>query len=624
MKLLLINPKFPESYWSLKWAVDNFLPTKRTVNPPLGLTTVAALCPGHWDVEIVDENIQTVPLRPEANIIGVCGMSAQFERQKELLAFFKRKGYYVVAGGSQASLCPEDYESFTNTVVSGEAEYIWPEFCRDFEAGSPKRLYKETGSVSLADSPVPRFDLLDLHKYRAVSLQFSRGCPYNCEFCDIIVMFGRRPRTKPLEQVEKELDELRKQGIRSVFFVDDNLIGHKKRAKELLRLLIDYEQKHDNGFRFGTETSLNVAADDELLSLFRSANFEWLFIGIESPNEASLKETGKTQNMNQDMLASVRKIYSYGVDVLGGFIIGFDNDSTEIFDKQYDFIEKSGILLSMIGLLTAVPKTPLYERLAKENRIIPDVNGADNSKLRTNFKPKRMTYQEMIDGYRSLHYRLFSDRSISTRIRNKVRYFTRADLKVEFTRQESLWLLRQFLSRALLPGGFSRIFYFLRSFPWRKPKLIPLVISNWIMGLSMRNYMNRHFVGEFRKDDRRVQRHVARMKRVFQHRRHKGALGVTAREFADKAAAVRISINGRIQPASFKSIGRHVEHLMQKTRSSVTIHIAEFPKEQLEPLTSLLKRLSRYGDRIHIQMDGRSRHLIPVDSSVFNIDLQPE
>ncbi|UCH82613.1 MAG: radical SAM protein [Candidatus Latescibacterota bacterium] len=624
MKLLLINPKFPESFWSLKWAVDNFLPTKRTVNPPLGLATVAALCPHDWDVEIIDENVHTIPLRPDADIIGVCGMSVQYERQKELLSFFRRGGYYVVAGGSHASLCPEDYESCAHTVVSGEAEYIWPEFCRDFIAGTPKHFYRETGNVSLADSPVPRFDLLDLDKYKAVSVQFSRGCPYRCEFCDIIVMFGRKPRTKPLAQIESELDELRNHGVSSVFFVDDNLIGNKKCAKALLKMLAEYERKHRHGFVFGTEASINVASDEELLSLFRDANFKWLFIGIESPDAESLEETGKTQNLNRDMLASIRKIYSYGIDVLGGFIIGFDNDSADVFDKQNEFIEKSGILMSMIGLLTAIPKTPLYKRLKKEKRLIPSKAAADNSKLRTNFVPKRMTYRQMVDGYSSLHYRLFSDRSISTRVRNKVRHFTHPPLEIEFSLRQKLWLLQRFFVRGLLPGGFSRLFHFFRSCPWGKPKLIPVVISSWITGLSMRDYVNRHFVREFEGDGKRVRRQVARMKRVFGHRRHQGALGVTMREFAHKAAAVRISMNGRIQPVSLKSIGGHVEHLMQKTRSSVSIHIADFPKEQLELLTGLLKRLSKYGDRIHIHLDKPSRRIITVDSSVFNLGLRPE
>ena len=236
-RLLLINPRFPESFWSFRWAIDSVLSNKRTVNPPLGLATVAALSPPEWQVEIVDENIETIPLKPTADIIGVCGMGVQFRRQKELLSYYRGLGYYVVAGGSYASLCPERYETLADTVVAGEAEYIWKEFCRDFEAGKQRALYEEKGVVALEDSPTPRFELLKLDRYTNISLQFSRGCPFRCEFCDIIVMFGRKPRTKSCEQVGRELDALRALGARNVFFVDDNFIGDKNVAKDLLRYL---------------------------------------------------------------------------------------------------------------------------------------------------------------------------------------------------------------------------------------------------------------------------------------------------------------------------------------------------------------------------------------------------
>ena len=252
MKLLLINPKFPESFWTYKFAMEKILSGKRYLNPPLGLATLAALSPQDWEIDVIDENIESIPLRPEADIVGVCGMGVQFKRQQALLTFYRKQGYYVVAGGSYASLCPEEYETLADTVVAGESEYIWPEFCNDYASGNPKKLYHETGTVSLHDCPVPRFDLLKLDKYSSVSLQFSRGCPFRCEFCDIIVMFGRKPRTKSHEQVGRELDELRKQKVLSAFFVDDNLIGNKKEAKALLRFLIDYQKKHDYTFSFGT------------------------------------------------------------------------------------------------------------------------------------------------------------------------------------------------------------------------------------------------------------------------------------------------------------------------------------------------------------------------------------
>jgi radical SAM superfamily enzyme YgiQ (UPF0313 family) len=623
MKLLLINPRFPESFWSFKWAVRTMLPGKRTLNPPLGLATLAGMCPDGWEVEIVDENIQTIPLRPQADIVGICGMGVQFPRQKELLSFYRSRGYFVVAGGSYASLCPESFETIADAVIAGEAEYIWPEFCRDFEAGRPKPLYHETGVVSLADSPTPRFDLLDLDKYQAASLQFSRGCPFRCEFCDIIVMFGRKPRTKPIESVRRELDELRRHGVRSVFFVDDNLIGNKPKAKELMRFLRDYQREHDYQFHFGTEASLNLAHDDELLRLFREANFQWVFIGIESPDEDSLRETKKMQNTNQDILTSVRKIYSYGIDILAGFIIGFDNDTTKTFDLQYDFITKSGIQSAMIGLLTAVPKTPLYERLEREDRLITDVLSSDNSKLRTNVIPKGMTYGEMIDGYRSLHYRLFNDRVIAERIRNKTRYITPTINSTKYSRN-MLSMLGRFVVGALLPGGVSRWYHFVRSLPLRKPRLIPMVIEDWVLGLSMRDYMDRHFVREYREDTKHVQIYVDKIRTAFRDRQHKGALGVSFSEFKNAAAAVSISMNGLLERRSFHSVARHAEHLLENTRSTITLHIEEFHQAQLKQLSQLLERLSRYGDRIHIRMDDASRRIIAIDSSVFNLILHSD
>jgi radical SAM superfamily enzyme YgiQ (UPF0313 family) len=626
VKLLLINPKFPESFWSYKWALDNYLPGKRTLNPPLGLATLAALCPTDWDIEIVDENTETVPLQPEADIVGVCGMAVQHARQKELLAFYKHKGYFVVAGGSYASLCPEAFESLADSVVSGEAEYIWPEFCRDYMAGKPQALYHETGTVSLSDSPTPRFDLLDLDKYQAVSLQFSRGCPFRCEFCDIIVMFGRKPRTKSPEQVGRELDELRARNVRSVFFVDDNLIGNRPRAKELLRFIADYQRKHNYTFRLGTEASINLARDKELLALFREANFQWVFIGIESPDEESLKETKKMQNVNQDLLASVHAMHAHKIDVLGGFIIGFDNDTTEVFEKQYQFITKSGIQSAMIGLLTAVPKTPLYERLEAEGRLVAGEHVSDNSKLKTNVIPKGMTYDEMVDGYRALHFRLFSDRGIADRIKNKTRFMAH-HFPIQgtiYTPKETVQLSIRFFIRTVMGGGPKRMYHFLRTIPFAKPKLFPMVVSDWVVGLSMKSYMDRHFVQEYREDTRRVMRHVERMKETFRHHRHEGALGVSARESANAAAAVWISMKGRLEPRSFKSITAQVEHLMQNTRSSVTFQIAGFNREQHPQLARLLKRLSRYGDRIHFHMDENSRKVITIDSSVFNLGLQSE
>lgn len=622
MKLLLINPKVPESFWSFKWALERIVANEKTLNPPLGLATLAALCPADWDVEIVDENVESVPLRPDADVVGVCGMGVQFARQKELLGFYRRKGYYVVAGGSYASLVPEAYLPLADTVCAGEAEYIWPEFCRDYETGSPKKLYRETGVVSLADSPTPRFDLLDFSKYRTASLQFSRGCPFRCEFCDIIVMFGRKPRTKPLDLVRRELDELRRHKVRSVFFVDDNFIGNKPRAKELLRYLAAYQKDHRYTFEFGTEVTITLANDSELLDLFHDANFKWVFIGIESPDENSLKETKKLQNAGVNLTASLRTIYSRGIDVLAGFIVGFDNDTNAVFDKQYDFIMESGIQSAMIGLLTAAPKTPLYERLEKEGRLIPGAFTSDNSKLRTNVMPKGMTYDEMITGYRRLHYRLFSDRGIADRIKAKNRHFRHASIPLDCRRLEALRILGRFFTRGLVTGGWPRVFHFLRSIPFGRPAMIPSVITDWITGLSMRDYMDRHFVTEFNEDTRRVRQYVDKVKEVFAHRRHEGRLGISFEEVKNAAASVSISMKGRMERESFLSVAKHAEALLANTRASITIRIEEFQRPQLKYMKSLLNRLSRYADRIRISTDESSRRIIGVDSSLYNLALQ--
>jgi len=623
MKLLLINPRFPESFWSFKWAVDNIMPRDiRTINPPLGLATLAALSPLEWEIEIIDENIETIPLHPVADIIGICGMGVQFQRQKELLRFYRNRGYYVVAGGSYASLCPEYYQTLADTVIAGEAEYIWKKFCADFDKGSPGKLYKECEEVSLEDSPTPRFDLLKLDKYQAVSLQFSRGCPYRCEFCDIIVMFGRKPRVKSFEQVGRELDELRKLNITNVFFVDDNLIGNKPVAKKLMAYLRDYQKEHGYKFLFGTEASLNLAQDDELLDLFAQANFGWVFIGIESPDEESLKETLKFQNTRADILGSIRHVYSYGIEVLAGFIIGFDNDTVRTFDLQYNFIQNSGIQAAMIGLLTAVPKTPLYERLEKDGRLIKDASGTDNTKLGTNLLPKGMTYEEMVNGYRELYYRLLDDSTIADRIINKTTYMKNPLFRSTYGIRDQLRSLKNFLINGILPGGFSRTYHFLRTFPFTRLDMAPLVIQDWTIGISMRNYVDRHFIRVTDEESSLAKNHLATFEESFGRYLDKGVLEVSLKKVRNAANTLSISMKGMLDGEFFEHIGTHLENVLKNTPSSVTLNIEELHEAQRQHLHRLINRLSRYGDRIYIAVHEKLRDKVHIDSSVFNLVLE--
>jgi len=621
VRLLLVNPRFPESFWSFKWALDRTLTGKRAVNPPLGLATLAALSPPDWAITIVDENIESLPLAPEADLIGVCGMGVQFNRQKELLAFYRSRGYFAVAGGSYASLCPEAYESLADAVVAGEAEYIWKEFCRDFEAGVPKRLYHETGVVDLTESPVPRFDLLRVDKYQSMSLQFSRGCPFQCEFCDIIVMFGRRPRTKAVEQVGRELDLLRQLGARNVFFVDDNLIGNKRTAKELLRFLREYQRQHDYRFHFGTEASLNLAQDPELLQLFPAAGMEWVFIGIESPDEASLREAQKLQNTRQDILSSVRTIYAAGIDILAGFIVGFDHDTVETFQRQHEFILQSGIQASMIGLLTAAPKTPLYARLKAEGRVIEGANNADNTKLTTNVVPKRMSMEELVTGYQRLHQRLFADVGIAARVRNKLRHLRRpADNRHSLG--QSLAILRRLIVHGLLPGGPGRVVRFIGSLPFLRPRLMAQTIEDWIVGLSMRDYVDRHFQGAAVPSPGLVPSYLPALERAFRRYREAGALEISLTEVRSRTAELSVRLRGQLDRGFFVRARRHLERALRESSASVALHIDALHEAHVPHLERLLRRLSRHGDRIRITVHEKLQGAVHVDSSVFHLSLE--
>ncbi|MFN9478567.1 MAG: radical SAM protein, partial [Betaproteobacteria bacterium] len=596
MRLLLINPKFPESFWTFKWVIDEILPGRRASNPPLGLATLAALCPPDWEVTIVDENVESLPLAPDADIVGVCGMGVQFARQCELLAYYRARGHYVVAGGSYASLCPEKYAGLVDTVVAGEAEYIWPQFCADYAVGCAQPLCREEGTVALTDSPVPRFDLLKLDRYSMASLQFSRGCPYRCEFCDIIVMFGRRPRVKSLEQVGRELDALRAQGVRRAFFVDDNLIGNRPRALELLAFLADYQQRHGYRFSFGTEASLNLARDDELLRRFRAANFTWVFIGIETTDEASLKETLKTQNTGGDILADVRRLYAYGIDVLAGFIVGFDHDTLATFEQQRRFIMDSGIQSAMIGLLHAMPRTPLYERLEREGRLRATDSDCDNTRASTNIVPKSMDYDAMIEHYEALYRDLLTDAAIATRVRNKRRAMRNPLYGGGFTPRETAQILWRLLTRGILPGGPRRWWAFARSVPWLAAEHIPWAISDWIIALSMADTTRRRLAPPAPAAG--AERWIDALRRAVAPALADGRAALhVARQ---PARALTLTLRGLPDAACCRRAARALELLLARTPGTVTLHVEALRDAAGPPVQPVLRRLRRHGDRVSV------------------------
>jgi radical SAM superfamily enzyme YgiQ (UPF0313 family) len=403
MKMYLIAPKNPESFWTF----DRILPSlgKQCVFPNLALPTIAALTPPPHEVVLCDENVEAIDFDTDADVVGITGFVIHKRRMLEIAAAFRRRGKLVVAGGPFATLCPEELAAHVDVTFVGEAEYLWPRFVRDYETGRWPSEYRAGDKPSMHDSPLPRFDLLKVDRYRSMAIQFGRGCPFNCEFCDIIVMYGRRPRTKSVAQLLAEVDAVHRLGVANVFVVDDNFIGNKKEAKALLTGLSAWQQAHGYPIEFMTEVSLNVAQDAELLGLLKQANFAVVFVGIESPRAASLLETNKTQNIREDIVTSVHRIQAAGIEVMAGMIVGFDNDDVSIFDEQFRFIEEARIPISMTGMLNAVPKTPLHARLKAAGRLIADSVG--DQFIYTNIVPSRMSRLELYEGYRALLSRLY-------------------------------------------------------------------------------------------------------------------------------------------------------------------------------------------------------------------------
>jgi hypothetical protein len=428
-------------------------------------------------------------------------------------------------------------------------------------------------------------------------------------------MFGRKPRVKPLEQVGRELDALRAQGIVRVFFVDDNLIGNRPACKSLLRFLKDYQARHNYRFSFGTEASLNMAQDTELLELLRDAGFGWVFIGIESPDPASLKETLKTQNLQHDILDSIRRIYAYGIEVMAGFIIGFDNDTADTFEAQYQLITASGIQAAMVGLLLALPKTPLYERLEKAGRLRPHEHDADNSKLGSNVVPLRMDYDAMVDGYRALYQRLTTDENIALRIRNQLRQLGRPVYTGGYSPREGLAIVARLFFKGIVPGGLSRIALFLRTFPWRQPSHLAMWASDWITGLSMQGYVKHHFAAA-NAEQPLLERRVAAVRSALARYLEAGKVTLSFRQ-PDVTLSMQALLDGKF----FRRAGRRLERLLKHTGARLTLRIDALPTQHHAHLTALLSRLTRYGDRVSIVVDERLRSLVHIDSSMFNLVL---
>jgi len=415
MKVLLVYPRSPDTFWSFKHVL-RFV-SKRAAFPPLGLLTVAAMLPREWTLELVDMNV--TDLRDDdlrrADYIMLSGMIVHRSSAHDVAARCAALGKTVIAGGPLFTTGHHDFPEIPHFVL-GEAEDVIGQLVEDMRRGAVKPEYRAAEWPDVRKTPVPRWDLLRMSDYVTMPVQFSRGCPFTCEFCDIVIMNGRVPRTKTPAQVVRELEALRLAGWKKmVFIVDDNFIGNRKRARELLGAMIEWRARVRATMGFLTEASVNLADHEDLCELMVATGFKKVFLGIETPSASGIDECGKTQNSRRDLAETVRTLQRSGLEVMGGFIIGFDTDPPDIFARQYEFIQRTGVVTAMVGLLTALPQTALYQRLAREGRLLAETRG-NNTDAAVNFAT-RLDRDYIISGYRELMRKLYAPRDYNRRIR---------------------------------------------------------------------------------------------------------------------------------------------------------------------------------------------------------------
>jgi len=491
MKILLVYPQYPDTFWSFRYALK--FVSKKASFPPLGLLTVAAMLPESWEKKLIDMNVSQLTDEDIswADFVFISAMVVQADSVKEVIKRCQNLETRTVAGGP---LFTTGYREFREVdhLVLGEAEVTLPLFIKDLAERKPQRVYLSKARPEIRETPTPLWSLINQKKYSSMSLQYSRGCPFNCEFCDIIILNGHRPRTKSGEQVIAELEVLYSSGWRSgVFFVDDNFIGNKKKLKEeILPAVIKWQKSKKYPFVLSTEASINLADDDTLMQMMAEAGFDRVFVGIETPNEESLAECNKAQNRNRDLVASVKKIQNHGLEVQGGFIVGFDSDPLSIFRSQINFIQKSGIVTAMVGLLNAPTGTRLHQRLKKENRLVRAFTG-DNNDISLNFIPK-MNSATLIDGYKHILSTIYSPKQYYERVKAFLKEYRPTIKKNKLHSYE----LEAFLKSIWVLGFREKG----RRYYWRLflltlmkyPRKLPISITMSVYGYHFRKVMEKY------------------------------------------------------------------------------------------------------------------------------------
>jgi radical SAM superfamily enzyme YgiQ (UPF0313 family) len=478
MNILLIYPKYPDTFWSFQHVLK--FVRKRAAYPPLGLLTVAAMLPKRWNKQLVDLNVEE--LKDEtlawADLILISAMIVQSASVKEIL--IRCAGKRIVAGGPLFTTQYEDYPSIDHFVLN-EAEVTLPLFLNDFRQGTLQHIYASEERPDIRKTPIPLWSLINLRKYVTMGVQYSRGCPFNCEFCTIIVMNGRVPRTKTPKQMLREFDSLYRAGWRgSVFIVDDNFIGNTVQVKQMLIHLIDWQRAHRHPFVFLTEASINLADDEELMHLMSAANFSKVFLGLETPNADSLTECGKIQNTGRSLTEAVKQIHRHGMQVMGGFIVGFDNDRESIFDAQVKFIQEAGVVTAMVGLLTAMPQTRLWYRLKAEGRLVATSSG-ENTDGQINYIPK-MKREHLLQGYRGIMTKIYSHKHYYRRINTFIKTY-RPTARNRFSYNDFHAFFRSTWRIGVISRARFHYWWLLIRTTFTRTRSLPVAVELAIMGL---------------------------------------------------------------------------------------------------------------------------------------------
>jgi radical SAM superfamily enzyme YgiQ (UPF0313 family) len=487
MKILLVYPESPNTFWSLKRAL-RFV-SKKSSEPPLGLITVASLLPVTWEKRLIDMNVSRLKDKDIswADYVFISGMDIQKDSFTSVITRCNALGIKVVAGGPISTTNFREISGVDHFILN-EAEITLPEFLEDLKKGTPKPIYSTDQFPELTSTPPPRWDLLEMKKYATMDIQYSRGCPFDCEFCSITTLYGRKPRTKGTEQFIREIESLYTAGWKgAVFIVDDNFIGNKKKLKtELLPALIEWSESRNYPFAFTTEVSINLSDDEELMRMMSRAGFRSTFVGIETPEEESLVECNKIQNRGRNLLDSVHTLQRNGFNVTGGFIVGFDNDTPDIFDRQIRFIQESGIATAMVGLLNAPIGTRLFKRLKEENRLTGEEFNGNNVDTALNFVPK-MNKATLEEGYKRILKSIYSQKAYFERLKtflSRYRYPSEVPFHLDLGSIKALF-------RAVWILGFiekgKRFFWKLMFFVLRdSPKKLPQAVRLAIYGFHFR------------------------------------------------------------------------------------------------------------------------------------------